>query len=83
LRKGEIDAAEFGRVRDAALEIQDAPLYIDATGGISMAKLAARAASSASAAWTWSWSTTSSFWAGRRDAHRKAACRRSPRSPRV
>jgi len=43
LRKGEIDAAEFGRIRDGALEIQDAPLYIDATGGISMAKLAARA----------------------------------------
>ena len=43
LRKGEIDASEFGRVRDAALEIQDAPLYIDATGGITMAKLAARA----------------------------------------
>ena len=30
-------------MRDAALEIQEAPLYIDATGGISMAKLAARA----------------------------------------
>src|SRR4051812_6843597 len=43
LRKGEIDASEFGRVRDAALEIQDAPFYIDDTGGISMAKLAARA----------------------------------------
>jgi len=43
LRKGEIDAVEFGRVRDAALEIQDAPLYIDATGGLTMAKLAARA----------------------------------------
>ncbi|MFZ3005705.1 MAG: replicative DNA helicase, partial [Phenylobacterium sp.] len=43
LRKGEIDAVEFGRVRDAALEIQDAPLYIDDTGGITMAKLAARA----------------------------------------
>ncbi|HZZ31665.1 MAG TPA: DnaB-like helicase C-terminal domain-containing protein, partial [Phenylobacterium sp.] len=43
LRKGEIDASEFGRVRDAALEIQESPLYIDATGGISMAKLAARA----------------------------------------
>ena len=43
LRKGEIDASEFGRIRDAALEIQEAPLYIDATGGISMAKLAARA----------------------------------------
>jgi replicative DNA helicase len=42
LRKGEIDAVEFGRVRDAALEIQDAPLFIDDTGGITMAKLAAR-----------------------------------------
>lgn len=43
LRKGEIDAVEFGRVRDAALEIQEAPLYIDATGGITLAKLTARA----------------------------------------
>jgi len=43
LRKGEIDASEFGRVRDAAMEIQEAPLYIDATGGLSIAKLVARA----------------------------------------
>jgi len=43
LRKGEIDAMEFGRIRDAALEIQEAPLYIDATGGITLAKLVARA----------------------------------------
>jgi replicative DNA helicase len=43
LRKGEIDAVEFGRVRDAALDIQEAPLYIDDTGGITIAKLAARA----------------------------------------
>jgi replicative DNA helicase len=43
LRKGEIDAMEFGRIRDAALEIQEAPLYIDATGGLSIAKLTARA----------------------------------------
>ena len=43
IRKGEISAAEFGRIRDAAGEIQQAPLYIDDTGGISMAKLAARA----------------------------------------
>jgi replicative DNA helicase len=42
LRKGEIDASEFGRVRDAAMEIQEAPLYIDATGGLSIAKLVAR-----------------------------------------
>ena len=43
LRKGEIDASEFGRVRDAAIDIQSAPLYIDATGGLSISKLAARA----------------------------------------
>jgi replicative DNA helicase len=43
LRKGEIDASEFGRVRDAAIEIQESPLFIDATGGLSIAKLAARA----------------------------------------
>ena len=42
LRKGEIDASEFGRVRDAAMEIQEAPLYIDATGGLAIAKLVAR-----------------------------------------
>jgi replicative DNA helicase len=43
LRKGEIDASEFGRVRDAAVEIQEAPFYIDDTGGITLAKLTARA----------------------------------------
>jgi replicative DNA helicase len=43
LRKGEINASEFGLVRDAALEIQQAPLYFDDTGGLSLAKLAARA----------------------------------------
>ncbi|CAN5149924.1 replicative DNA helicase [soil metagenome] len=43
LRKGEIDASEFGRVRDAAMEIQSSPLFIDDTGGLSIAKLTARA----------------------------------------
>ena len=43
LRKGEIDASEFGRIRDAAIEIQSSPLYMDDTGGLSLAKLAARA----------------------------------------
>jgi replicative DNA helicase len=43
LRKGEIDASEFGRVRDAAIDIQSAPLYIDDTGGLSLSKLTARA----------------------------------------
>ncbi|KQW84194.1 replicative DNA helicase [Brevundimonas sp. Root1279] len=43
LRKGEIDASDFGKIRDAAVEIGESPLFIDATGGLSMAKLAARA----------------------------------------
>jgi len=43
LRKGEIDASEFGRVRDAAIEIQSSPLFIDDTGGLSLPKLTARA----------------------------------------
>jgi replicative DNA helicase len=43
IRKGEITAGEFGRIRDAATEIQEAPLYIDDTGGISISKLTARA----------------------------------------
>jgi replicative DNA helicase len=43
IRKGEINASEFGRLRDAAAEIERAPLHIDATGGLSLGKLAARA----------------------------------------
>ena len=43
IRKGEISASEYGRIRDAAQELSDAPLFIDATGGISIGKLAARA----------------------------------------
>ncbi len=42
IRKGEISASEFGRIRDAAAEIREAPLYMDDTGGISIAKLTAR-----------------------------------------
>jgi replicative DNA helicase len=43
IRKGEISAAEFGRISEAAAEIQEAPLYIDDTGAISISKLVARA----------------------------------------
>ena len=43
IRKGEINAAEFGQIRDAVKELETAPLHIDDTGGISIAKLAARA----------------------------------------
>ncbi len=43
IRKGEINASQFAQISDAAAEIGEAPLYIDATGGISIGKLAARA----------------------------------------
>ena len=43
LRKGEVDPSEYGRVRDAAIEIEQTPFYIDDTGGITLAKLTARA----------------------------------------
>jgi replicative DNA helicase len=43
IRKGQISASEFGLIRDAAQEIANAPLHIDDTGGLSIAKLAARA----------------------------------------
>jgi replicative DNA helicase len=43
LRKGEINASEYAQIRDAAIEIGESPLFIDATGGLSIAKLAARA----------------------------------------
>ncbi len=43
IRKGQIEAHEFSQIRDAALEIQSAPLFVDDTGGISLAQLCARA----------------------------------------
>lgn len=43
VRRGDINALEFGQIRDAALEIQDAPLFIDDTGGLPIAQLCARA----------------------------------------
>jgi len=42
LRKGEIDASEFGRVRDASMDMQSAPLFIDDTGGLALSKMVAR-----------------------------------------
>jgi len=43
MRKGEITPMEFGLIRDARDEIRNVPLHIDATGGISLARLSARA----------------------------------------
>lgn len=43
VRKGQIERGEFARLRDALDEIKTIPLHIDETGGISLAKLTARA----------------------------------------
>jgi replicative DNA helicase len=43
IRRGEIDPADFDRIAETAREIESLPLYIDETGGLSIAQLAARA----------------------------------------
>jgi replicative DNA helicase len=43
IRRGRIDSEEFDRIVEVSQELQNLPLYIDQTGGISVAQLAARA----------------------------------------
>ncbi|MEM9122806.1 MAG: replicative DNA helicase, partial [Pseudomonadota bacterium] len=43
IRRGEIDQEEFSSLAQAAKEVEKTPLFIDDTGGISIAALAARA----------------------------------------
>lgn len=43
IRKGETTVNEIHRLREAGRELRNLPLHIDATGGLQMAKLAARA----------------------------------------
>jgi replicative DNA helicase len=43
IRRGEIDTFDFDRIADKSREMEKAPLYIDETGGLSIAQLAARA----------------------------------------
>ena len=43
IRRGEIDPSDFDRIAAVAREMQMLPLYIDETGGLSIAQLAARA----------------------------------------
>jgi len=43
IRRGGISETDFENIRDAAIEIQNIPFYIDETGGLSIAQLAARA----------------------------------------
>jgi replicative DNA helicase len=43
IRRGRIDAEQFDRIVEVSQELQHLPLYIDQTGGITVAQLAARA----------------------------------------
>ena len=42
-RQGDFDKGDFEKIREAVTELQNLPLYIDDTGGISISQLAARA----------------------------------------
>lgn len=43
IRRGEINDAEFSKLAEAARQFERTPLYIDETGGLSIAQLSARA----------------------------------------
>src|SRR5262249_61027658 len=43
IRRGVITQVDFETIKDKSIEIQHLPLYIDETGGLSIAQLAARA----------------------------------------
>jgi replicative DNA helicase len=43
IRRGEIESRDFDRLAEAAREMESIPFYIDETGGLSIAQLAARA----------------------------------------
>src|SRR5471030_3548962 len=43
IRRGAINEADFEKIKDHSIELQNLPLFVDETGGLSVAQLAARA----------------------------------------
>jgi replicative DNA helicase len=43
IRRGGISESDFERIKDVSIEMQNLPFYVDETGGLSIAQLAARA----------------------------------------
>ena len=43
IRRGAISEADFERIKDVSIELQNLPFFVDETGGITVAQLAARA----------------------------------------
>ena len=42
IRRGAIDEADFEKIKDVSIELQNLPFYVDETGGLSVGQLAAR-----------------------------------------
>ena len=77
IRRGGINERDFEKIKDVAIELQHLPFFIDETGGLTIAQLAARARRLKRQKGSTSWSsTTSSCCRARRAARRKTACRR-------
>ncbi|HUZ32974.1 MAG TPA: replicative DNA helicase [Xanthobacteraceae bacterium] len=43
IRRGGIDEADFEKIKDVSIQLQNLPFYVDETGGLSIGQLAARA----------------------------------------
>ena len=43
IRRGGITEADFEKIRDYSIELQNLPFYVDETGGLSISQLTARA----------------------------------------
>jgi replicative DNA helicase len=43
IRRGSIDEADFEKIKDISVELQNLPFYVDETGGLSIGQLVARA----------------------------------------
>jgi replicative DNA helicase len=43
IRRGAIDEADFEKIKDVSIELQNLPFYVDETGGLAIGQLAARA----------------------------------------
>jgi replicative DNA helicase len=43
IRRGGIDEADFEKIKDISIDLQNLPFYVDETGGLSIGQLAARA----------------------------------------
>jgi replicative DNA helicase len=61
IRRGGISEADFDKIRDHSIEMQNLPFYVDDSGGLSISQLTARARLKRQKVSTCSSSTTSSF----------------------